>query len=191
MKVIIIGAGEVGTGLAETLCLEKNAVVVVDKATTLLNDLANKFDLMIVSGNGASASILLKAGVKDAQLMVSVTQSNEVNVLAERPLVTPIVSDFVDVSGFSTFRVYTRTTSQSGSGTLVFRVTESVDGIVDARPGATGGLGHTLSGFLPDVSPFDMTHNVASHPRRYLGVEVLSNDSGDAHTFSVFLYAAP
>jgi len=127
------------------------------------------------------------------------TLLDEVNVPAELPLAIPIVSDFVDVSGFSTFRVFTRTTSQSGSGTLIFKVTESVDGVVTesvdgvvaSRKGATGGLGHTLFGFLPDVPPFDLGHGVASHPYRYLGVEVLSNNSGDAHTFSVFLHAAP
>ena len=82
MKVIIIGAGEVGTGLAETLCLEKNEVVVVDHEERLLTDLSNKLDLMIIDGNGASGTVLTKAGVSDAQLLVSVTQSNEVNILS-------------------------------------------------------------------------------------------------------------
>jgi trk system potassium uptake protein TrkA len=82
MKVIIVGAGEVGTGLAETLCLEKNAVVVLDLNNELLKNLSNKFDLMTICGNGASGRILTDAEAQDANLMVAVTESNEVNVLA-------------------------------------------------------------------------------------------------------------
>ena len=111
---------------------------------------------------------------------------------AENPLVSPIVSDFVDVSEFSEFRVFTRTTSQSDiDRSITFIVTESIDGIVDSRLGATGGLGHRVSGIVPDVPPFDMAHDVPSDPYRFLGVKVTANNSGDAHTFSVFLYAAP
>ena len=119
------------------------------------------------------------------------TLLNEVNVPMGVPLGTPIVSDFVDVSGFSTFRVFTRTTSQSDiDRSITFIVTESLDGAVEARFGATGGLGHRV--FVPDVPPpFDMAHNIPSHPRRYLGVKVTANNSGEAHTFSVFLYAVP
>jgi trk system potassium uptake protein len=82
MKVVIIGAGEVGTGLAETLCLEKNAVVVVDLDNDLLKNLSNKFDLMTINGNGASGKVLAEGDIQDANLMVAVTESNEVNVLS-------------------------------------------------------------------------------------------------------------
>jgi len=114
------------------------------------------------------------------------TLLNEVEVPAESPLETPVVSDFVDVSGFSTFRVYTRTTSQSGiDRSITFIVTESLDGEVEARFGATGGLGHRV------FSGLDMAHSIASNPYRFLGVKVTANNSGEAHTFSVFLHAAP
>jgi len=110
----------------------------------------------------------------------------EENVPTGVPLGTPIVSDFVDVSGFSTFRVYTRTASQSNiDRSITFIVTESVDGEVEARFGATGGLGHRV------LSGLDMAHSVPSNPYRFLGVKVTANNSGEAHTFSVFLYAAP
>jgi len=141
-----------------------------------------------IQGNVTVENFPKSSDLPDPQLF---TLLDKVNVPAELPLAIPIVSDFVDVSGFSTFRVFTRTTSQSGSGTLIFKITESVDGVVASRKGATGRLGHTLFGFLPDVPPFDLGHGVVSHPYRFLGVEVLSNNSGDAHTFSVFLHAAP
>ena len=53
MKVIILGAGEVGKGLAATLCLENNDVVMVDKDEKLLEDLSETLDIMTYAGNGA------------------------------------------------------------------------------------------------------------------------------------------
>lgn len=82
MKVIILGAGEVGKGLAATLCLENNDVVMVDKDEKLLEDLSEVLDIMTYAGNGAWPSTLSKIAVKDAQLIVAVTSSTEVNILA-------------------------------------------------------------------------------------------------------------
>ena len=82
MKVIIVGAGEVGKGLASTLCLEDNDVVVVDQNEQLLQDLSESLDIMTCSGNAATPNLLDRIGVSDAQLLVAVTHSTEVNVLS-------------------------------------------------------------------------------------------------------------
>jgi len=81
-------------------------------------------------------------------------------------------------------------TSLSDSGTIRFRVTESVDGEVDALGAPEASLTHKLSGF-PNVPPFDFAYILKSLPFRHLKVEVLDNSSGDSHTLSVFLYAVP
>ncbi len=82
MKVIILGAGEVGKGLAATLCLENNDVVMVDKNEKLLEELSETLDIMTYAGNGAWPETLNKISVQDAQLIVAVTSSTEVNILA-------------------------------------------------------------------------------------------------------------
>ena len=82
MKVIILGAGEVGKGLAATLCLENNDVIMVDKDEKLLEDLSETLDIMTYAGNGAWPATLDKIKVQESQLIVAVTNSTEVNILA-------------------------------------------------------------------------------------------------------------
>ena len=82
MKVIILGAGEVGKGLAATLCLEKNDVIMVDIDEKLLEDLSETLDIMTFAGNGAWPSTLNKINVQEAQLFIAVTSYTETNILA-------------------------------------------------------------------------------------------------------------
>ena len=82
MRVIILGAGEVGKGLAATLCLENNDVVMVDQDEKLLEDLSETLDIMIFAGNGAWPSTLNAIQVQDAQLIVAVSNLDEVNILS-------------------------------------------------------------------------------------------------------------
>ena len=81
MKIIIVGCGNVGRTLAEQLSLEKHDITVVDKREDVVNDLANRLDVMGVVGNGASFSVLLDAGVKTADLLIAVTGQDERNLL--------------------------------------------------------------------------------------------------------------
>ena len=82
MKAIIIGAGQVGRGLAETLCLENRDVVFIDQDEERLKPIVEKLDLLTIEGNGASASVLARADVMNANLLLAVTNSVETNVLA-------------------------------------------------------------------------------------------------------------
>jgi len=82
MKVIILGAGEVGKGLAATLCLEKNDVIMVDIDEKLLEDLSETLDIMTYTGNGAWPSTLNNINVQEAQLFIAVTSFTETNILA-------------------------------------------------------------------------------------------------------------
>ncbi|MEN9360893.1 MAG: Trk system potassium transporter TrkA [Verrucomicrobiota bacterium] len=84
MKAIIIGAGQVGRGLAETLCLENRDVVFIDQDEERLKPIIEKLDLLTIEGNGASAKVLAKADVLHANLLLAVTNSVETNVLACR-----------------------------------------------------------------------------------------------------------
>lgn len=82
MKGIIVGAGSAGRNLAERLCHEHYDVVVVDDDPSPLDSLLEVEDLMTVVGSGSSPEVLRKAGLSDADLLVAVTDSDEVNILA-------------------------------------------------------------------------------------------------------------
>lgn len=82
MKILILGAGRVGSSLAEQLVLEKNDITVVDTASDNLSALQERFDLRTVAGSASSLSVLEAAGIEDADIVIAVTASDEVNLAA-------------------------------------------------------------------------------------------------------------
>jgi trk system potassium uptake protein TrkA len=84
MKVVILGAGQVGGSVAESLVSEQNDITVVDLEPQRLRLLQDRLDLRTVIGNGAHPSVLAEAGIEDADLLVAVTQSDETNLVACR-----------------------------------------------------------------------------------------------------------
>ncbi|MCC5853500.1 MAG: Trk system potassium transporter TrkA [Alkalimonas sp.] len=82
MKIIILGAGQVGGTLAENLVGEMNEITVVDTNIEKLHLLQDRFDLQVIHGYGAHPDILKKAGAEDADMLVAVTSSDEVNIVA-------------------------------------------------------------------------------------------------------------
>ncbi|AAP96707.1 potassium transporter peripheral membrane component [[Haemophilus] ducreyi] len=82
MKILILGAGQVGSTLAENLVSEDNDITLIDADQSCLNLLQDKHDLQVVNGNGASPQILRDAGASDADLIVAVTESDETNMVA-------------------------------------------------------------------------------------------------------------
>ncbi|MCL2636097.1 MAG: Trk system potassium transporter TrkA, partial [Betaproteobacteria bacterium] len=82
MKVIILGAGQVGTSVAEGLVSEKNDITVVDFDSARLAYLQERFDLRTVVGNAATPSTLRRAGADDADMIIAVTQSDQTNLVA-------------------------------------------------------------------------------------------------------------
>lgn len=82
MKVVIAGAGEVGTHLAQMLSRENHDIVLLDDDADKLNEISRDVDLMTVTGSAHSFSDLKKTGLNKAELFISVTPSEERNVLA-------------------------------------------------------------------------------------------------------------
>ncbi len=82
MKIIILGAGQVGGTLAESLVAENNDLTVVDMDRERLALLQDRLDLRTVQGHAAHLSVLKKAGAEDADMIVAVTQSDETNLVA-------------------------------------------------------------------------------------------------------------
>ena len=84
MKIVILGAGQVGSSVAESLASEQNDLTVVDLDLKRLRALQDRLDLRTVSGSGAHPSVLVEAGIDDADLLIAVTQSDETNLVACR-----------------------------------------------------------------------------------------------------------
>lgn len=82
MNIIIVGCGKVGQTLAERLSREEgHNVTVVDTKSSIIRELTGALDIIGVEGSGASLETLLEAGVKDADILIAVTNSDEVNLL--------------------------------------------------------------------------------------------------------------
>jgi trk system potassium uptake protein TrkA len=82
MRVIIVGAGEVGYHLAERLSLESQDVVVIEMNPDRAERASELLDVLTVVGNGASIPILEEAGIRDAQILLAVTSQDEVNLIS-------------------------------------------------------------------------------------------------------------
>jgi len=82
MKIIILGAGQVGGTLAEHLADEQNDITVVDTDREKLRLLQDRLDIGTVAGEASHPNTLLKAGAEDADMLVAVTNSDEINMMA-------------------------------------------------------------------------------------------------------------
>jgi trk system potassium uptake protein TrkA len=82
MKIIIIGAGEVGFNIAQRLSEENHDVVVIDKDQNKINHLQTVIDVQAIVGSGTSPSILQEVGIKESDIIVAATDSDEANLIA-------------------------------------------------------------------------------------------------------------
>jgi trk system potassium uptake protein TrkA len=82
MKIIILGAGQVGGTLAENLVGELNDITVIDSDGSRLRDLQDRLDIQVVQGVGSHPDVLKRAGAEDADMLIAVTNSDESNMLS-------------------------------------------------------------------------------------------------------------
>lgn len=82
MKIIILGAGQVGASTAEILSREDNDITLVDHNTEVLDALADRLDIRVVPGKASSPEVLVQAGVEDVDMLLAVTNSDETNMIA-------------------------------------------------------------------------------------------------------------
>lgn len=81
MNIIIVGAGKVGYTLAKYLSVEEDNITIIDNNDKALERINNNLDVMCIKGNCTSLKVLNEAGIKDADLLISVTNSDELNML--------------------------------------------------------------------------------------------------------------
>ncbi|MGD1975542.1 MAG: Trk system potassium transporter TrkA [Desulfobacterales bacterium] len=82
MKIVIVGAGEVGFHIASHLTVENKDVVVIDKSADAIRRVSDHLDVQVVQGSGSSPVVLEKAGIRNAEVLLSVTDSDETNLVA-------------------------------------------------------------------------------------------------------------
>jgi trk system potassium uptake protein len=82
MYIIIVGGGGVGCELARNLSGKNQDVVIVEKNSDTVQKLSETLDVMVIEGNGANAAALEKAGIKSAEMLIAVTEVDEINIIS-------------------------------------------------------------------------------------------------------------
>lgn len=82
MNIVIVGAGEVGSYLADSLSQQSHNVVVIEEDETIAHDMEMTVDAKVVHGNGSSVNTLLEAGVNSCDLFLALTSDNNVNLVS-------------------------------------------------------------------------------------------------------------
>lgn len=81
LKIIIVGCGKVGANLVDQLSKEGHDITVIDKKAEKIQDITNTYDVMGLVGNGARYSTQMEAGIEETDLIIAVTDSDELNLL--------------------------------------------------------------------------------------------------------------
>ena len=81
LHIIIVGCGKVGHTLIAQLSREGDDITIIDESEQKISDITNQYDVMGIVGNGASYSVQKEAGIDDTDLLVAVTDSDELNLL--------------------------------------------------------------------------------------------------------------
>lgn len=81
LNIIIVGCGKVGATLVEQLCREGHDITIIDKDSKKIQDITAQYDIMGLVGNGATYSVQMEAGIRNADLIIAVTEYDELNLL--------------------------------------------------------------------------------------------------------------
>ena len=82
MKIIVVGAGEVGFHIANHLSQENKEVVIIDRDPGAIRRVSDSLDVQAVEGSGSSPVVLEEAGIQNAEIILAVTDSDEANLVA-------------------------------------------------------------------------------------------------------------
>ena len=89
MKIVIVGDGKVGDTLIQYISGEGHSVTVIDTNPALINRVVNRYDVMGITGNGASHSVQVEAGVESADLFIAVADTDELNMVCCMSTILP------------------------------------------------------------------------------------------------------
>ena len=102
MQIIIVGAGEVGYNIANRLASENERVIVIDKDESAIKRLTENLDVQTIAGSGSNPKVLIDAGIKNTDIFLAVTDSDEVNLVAclMANLISPLTKKLVRIRNF-------------------------------------------------------------------------------------------
>ncbi|MBT8340384.1 MAG: Trk system potassium transporter TrkA [Desulfatitalea sp.] len=108
MKIIVVGAGEVGYHIASRMALEKKEVVVIDKDAGAIRRVADSMDVQTIVGSGSSPSALEEAGIAQADILLAVTNQDETNLVAclAADILSPTTKKLARIRGADFYRFY-------------------------------------------------------------------------------------
>lgn len=166
MRIIIIGAGEVGYHIAQRLAVENKEVVVIDLSDDALRKLAEASDVQTIKGSGSSPEILEKAGIAKADILLAVTDSDEINLIAcfFANMLNPKLTKLARVRG-SMYTNYKHLLMEEEGGAGITKIINPDEEVVNSVlrlmsvPGAVeinefaGGKIRLIGISLPDESP--------------------------------------
>ena len=81
LNIIIVGCGKVGATIVQQLSREGHEITIIDKRAERVQELTDMYDIMGIVGNGASYSVQMEAGIQNTDLLIAVTDSDELNLL--------------------------------------------------------------------------------------------------------------
>jgi trk system potassium uptake protein TrkA len=101
LKIIIVGAGEVGFNIASHLAFENKDVVVIDHNPVAIRHVSDNIDVQVLNGSGSSPVVLKQAGIKEADILLAVTDSDETNLVAclVANIISPTTKKLARISG--------------------------------------------------------------------------------------------
>lgn len=82
MRIIVVGAGKVGTALCRSLVDEKHDVILIEEKEEVLKRISKRYDVMGFAGNGANFKILEQAEVNNCDVFIAMTDKDEVNMIS-------------------------------------------------------------------------------------------------------------
>lgn len=102
MQIIIVGAGEVGYNIANRLASESKRVIVIDKDESAIKRLTENLDVQTIAGSGSNPKVLIDAGIKNTDIFLAVTDSDEINLVAclMANLISPLTKKLVRIRNF-------------------------------------------------------------------------------------------
>lgn len=110
MNIIIVGDGKVGYTLADYLSQEEHNITIIDKNEEALRKADDTLDVMCIKGNGARASVLVEAGIEEADLVIAATSTDELNILTclTSKKLAPLAKTFARIRDPEYYEEFTR-----------------------------------------------------------------------------------
>lgn len=141
MKIIIVGAGFTGTQLAKRLIDEKNDIILIDRNEDLVRHVSNRLDCMVMQADGNSLSTLQEAGIAEADALVAVTGTDELNMIT-CSLVNSLYPSVLKIARVRNYDYYINSAKDDNSSKHLYGIDFMIHPDVEAAEAITAAIEH-------------------------------------------------